>query len=213
MNEKENAYERSRMFCSTREAADRIGISLRTVQHWVDNGTLDAWKTDGGHRRVSVESIERVMRKKRRGARDANTDRVQEPTPAERLRILVVEDDNVLLKLYRVRIASWQMPIDITTASNGYDALILIGREQPDLMIADLQMPHLDGFQMLRTLSTSPFREGMEIVVVTGMSPAEIAENGNIPPGVRLLHKPIPFIELQGIVESILSRRSMLTGE
>ncbi len=47
--------------CSTREAAEILGVSLRTIQVWVDNGILDAWKTAGGHRRVSLRSVRRVM--------------------------------------------------------------------------------------------------------------------------------------------------------
>lgn len=44
--------------CTTRKAAALLGVSLRTVQSWVDKGTLDAWKTVGGHRRVTIASIE-----------------------------------------------------------------------------------------------------------------------------------------------------------
>lgn len=46
--------------CSTREAAEMLGVSLRTIQLWVDGGVLDAWKTAGGHRRVSFDSIQRL---------------------------------------------------------------------------------------------------------------------------------------------------------
>ena len=44
--------------CTTREAAELLGVSLRTIQLWVDNGVLEAWKTVGGHRRVSRQSID-----------------------------------------------------------------------------------------------------------------------------------------------------------
>lgn len=50
-------------FLTTREAAQVLGVSLRTVQLWVDGGTLDAWKTVGGHRRVTKESVERLRPK------------------------------------------------------------------------------------------------------------------------------------------------------
>lgn len=46
--------------CSTREAAEILGVSLRTIQVWVDRGVLVAWKTAGGHRRVSLESVMQV---------------------------------------------------------------------------------------------------------------------------------------------------------
>lgn len=52
-------------FCTTREAAVLLGVSLRTAQLWVDNGTLQAWKTTGGHRRVLRESVNRLLRGER----------------------------------------------------------------------------------------------------------------------------------------------------
>jgi DNA-binding response OmpR family regulator len=173
----------------------------------VDSGILAAWKTDGGHRRISLDSVESLLREK---ASDL-APKVQPIAPishiSDRLRLLVVEDDNVLLKLYRARITAWNLPIDLTTASNGYEALVLIGREQPDLMITDLRMPGIDGIQMVNALLASSFREGMEIVVVTGMSSDAI---DGLPPGLKRLTKPVPFNELKAIVEHLLARRAEL---
>ena len=200
-----------REFCTTREAAEQLGVSLRTVQLWVDSGILEAWKTEGGHRRVSMSSLERLLRSDRPPATlPAIASEAVSPVNLGRLKILVVEDDNILIKLYRTYIASWKLPIDVSTASNGYEALMLIGREQPDLMIADLMMPGVDGFQMMRTLSASSFREGMEIVVITGMEDADIAAQGGLPVGVHLMHKPVPFAELKTLVESMLARRAAM---
>lgn len=47
---------------STREASEILGVSLRTVQLWVDGGILEAWKTAGGHRRVSRASVEALLK-------------------------------------------------------------------------------------------------------------------------------------------------------
>ncbi|MDD5296136.1 MAG: response regulator [Rhodocyclaceae bacterium] len=209
MEEYGDGSSHSRQFCTTREAANRLGIALRTAQLWVDSGILEAWKTEGGHRRISLASVEKLANSK-----DAPAPRISDsPLLDEQneLRILVVEDDNILLKLYRMRIAAWNLPVRVTTASNGYDALILIGREQPDLMISDLRMPGMDGLQMVRTLTASSFREGMEIVIVSGMSPAEVADRGGLPQSVRLLPKPVPFNELKQIIESMLARRAELS--
>jgi len=152
-------------FCTTREAAELLGVSLRTTQMWVESGLLEAWKTDGGHRRIMRSSVEKLLSRQ-------NTPGLPSPVmPSERLKILVVEDDNALLKLYKLRIAGWDFPVDLSMAANGYEGLMRIGRESPDLLILDLRMPGMDGFQMLQALAVSPLREGMEIVVVTGLGP------------------------------------------
>lgn len=190
-------------YCTTRQAAKLLGVALRTVQLWADSGILEAWRTEGGHRRVSVASVQRLLA---HGAPDA----AGAPEPLERLRVLVVEDDSILLKLYKLRIASWNLGIDVATANNGYEALMRIGRDSPDLMITDLHMPGMDGFQMIRNLTTSSFREGMEIVVVTGLDAAEISRQGSLPASIRVLSKPVPFAELRRIAEQLLARRAAL---
>ena len=44
-------------YCTTREAAELLGVSLTTAQLWVESGLLEAWKTEGGHRRIHRTSV------------------------------------------------------------------------------------------------------------------------------------------------------------
>ncbi|XVJ69915.1 MAG: excisionase family DNA-binding protein [Rhizobacter sp.] len=55
---------------STVEIARRLGVSIQTVQRWVDSGKLKAWKTLGGHRRIDAESAEALLAT--RGYQDIN---------------------------------------------------------------------------------------------------------------------------------------------
>ena len=50
-----------RKFCTTREAAEILGVSLKTAQLWSESGLLEAWRTDGGHRRIFRSSVERLL--------------------------------------------------------------------------------------------------------------------------------------------------------
>ena len=49
---------------TTRQTAKLLNVSVRTVQLWVENGTLQAWKTIGGHRRISVGSVQQLLEEK-----------------------------------------------------------------------------------------------------------------------------------------------------
>ncbi|NTV70357.1 MAG: response regulator [Azonexaceae bacterium] len=191
-------------YLTTREAAQSLGISLRTAQLWVENGQLDAWKTDGGHRRISRVSVQRLLD----GASPAETNNMLAPPSPERIRVLVVEDDSILLKLYKTVIASWNLPIDIITAGNGIDGLIRVGKDTPDLMITDLSMPGMDGIQLIRLLAASSFREGLEIVVVSGLDKAQIDALGGLPADISFFSKPVPFVQLKAIVSNIVERRA-----
>ncbi|MDP3540433.1 MAG: response regulator [Azonexus sp.] len=199
----------SNTYCTTREAAKTLGVSVRTVQVWVEKGLLRAWKTEGGHRRVERESVMQIRDLRLQGEDLRALPLPIDRTPAieERLKVLVVEDNNTLLRLYRLRLESWKLPIDVVTAPNAIEGLLLVGRVSPDLLVTDLNMPGLDGMTMVRTISHSPFREGMEIVVVTGLSHEEIEELGPFPADIKIFQKPIPFQELKQICEELLRQR------
>lgn len=177
---------------TTRQAAQRLGVSVRTVQLWVESGVLPAWKTAGGHRRIAREAVDALARQ-RTAALDVDS--------AERgYTVLVVEDEASLRELYRLKLNSWGLPMKILLAANGYEALLLIGSEQPDLLLTDLSMPAMDGFRMLRTLKSSTDYEALDIIVITALDEDEIEDRGGLPTGIRVFRKPIPFAELEDYV-------------
>ena len=187
-------------FCTTREAAGLLGVSVSTVQLWVGNGMLLAWKTAGGHRRVVRASVDALL------AADARQpDRaIPEPPQVERrLKVLVVDDDLNLLRLYKMQISRWPMAPQLTLVDNAVAALLAMGREPPDLLVTDLRMEGLDGFNMLRVLRISPATAQTRIVVVTGLDAAEIHAHGGVPADIEVLPKPIPFARLQAVATAI----------
>ena len=198
------AVEKS--FCTTREAATQLGVSVGTVQLWVENGLLQAWKTAGGHRRVLRDSVESLLHRKRPAAP------AMAPPPAvcaERsLRIMVVEDDPSLLSLYKNQIARWPLATDLILIDNAINALLHLGRGGPDLLISDLLMPGMDGFGMLEVLHKAPEMAATTVVVVTGLDPNDVQARGGVPPGVEVLAKPIPFSRLLDIAQSVAQNAS-----
>lgn len=187
--------------CTTREAAQRLGVSLRTVQLWVESGVLRAWKTAGGHRRILVTSVDEILEQRRTALGDAEA-----PTAvASPFTLVVVEDEPDLLKLYRLQVASWKLPLRLVTATNGFEGLVRIGEAQPQMLIADLNMPGMDGFRMIRSLRASADYKDMEIVVVTALGKAEIADRGGLPEDVKVMTKPVPFSELERLVRARLA--------
>lgn len=47
--------------CTTREAAKKLNVALSTIQTWVESGYLEAWKTPGGHRRIPLSSVDKLL--------------------------------------------------------------------------------------------------------------------------------------------------------
>ena len=166
-------------YCSTSEAAQRLGLSLGTVQQMVENGQLEGWKTAGGHRRIRVSSIEEFRARSMAGG-GQSTPRPQ----ANSLQVLVAEDDRILQKFYEHTLSSWALPMQVRLVFSGIDGLLEIGRVPPDLLITDLRMPGIDGFEMIRRLRADPQLQDLDIVVVSGLTEEEILENGGLPPDV-----------------------------
>lgn len=195
----QNGSKPEREFCSTSEAAQMLGVSLGTVQQMVENGLLDAWKTTGGHRRIRVTSVESFLRKRQTGSATQSA-----PVEQTVLRILIAEDDRLMQALYEKTVATWDMPIQVKIVPSGFEGLMEIGRNAPDLLVADLVMPDLDGFAMIRRLRADPRLAHMDIIVVTGLSHADIDEQGGLPEDVLIYGKPIPFRELKGYIQAKL---------
>ncbi|WP_425444948.1 response regulator [Thauera aromatica] len=182
-----------REFISTAQAARQLGLSLGTVQHMVEAGALSGWKTAGGHRRIWQDSVDALLARGR--------------THGGTLRVLIVEDDKLLQTLYRETFSTWPIPLELNIVDHGLDALVELGREQPDLLITDLRMPGVDGFEMIRRLRANPLSSRTSIVVVSALSTKEIAASGPLPKDVTVYRKPIPFHELHGYIQALSAQR------
>jgi excisionase family DNA binding protein len=199
---------------STREAAERLGVALRTVQLWVEGGVLPAWKTAGGHRRISRAAVERLLGERQAALHgdDLPVAQRNRGNGDQRLQLLVVEDEPELRRLFSMVIAQWDLPIDVSTACDGFEALLCIGRQCPDLLLTDLNMPGMDGFKMISSLRRAGQGfDDLEIVVITALGADEIARRGGLPEGVRLFNKPVPFDALESLVRDSLMAHAAAT--
>ncbi|MDP3540701.1 MAG: response regulator [Azonexus sp.] len=186
-------------FLSTRQAALRLGVSLGTVQNMVESGALEAWKTSGGHRRIPAASVEVLLARRRN-----LTPSTQEP--GSPLDILITEDDPTVQMLYQLTMEGWNLPLKLRLVDNGFDGLLQVGQRIPDILIADLMMPGMDGFEMIRNLRAKPELSRMDIIVVSAIDADEIKARG-LPPDITIFGKPIPFAEIKGFLLGRMAAR------
>jgi len=178
--------------CTTREAAKALGISVRTAQLWVEGGRLRAWKTPGGHRRILWESVNALLHEHERECGSS----------LDGFDVLIVEDDRIQRTLLQSTVQEIGQEISVRTAYNGVEGLIKLGERQPQVLITDLLMPGMDGFQMLKTLSASPLVHPIQVIVTTSLAEEEISQYGSLPERVVVLHKPIQISVLVAMVRA-----------
>lgn len=188
-------------FCSTRDAAELLGVSIKTAQLWVESGVLQAWKTPGGHRRIRRSSVDTLLLERQRLSGAVAPDAA---ATERRLKILTVDDDPQIQKLYELNFSSWDIPHQHLTASNGFEGLLMLGEHAPDVLITDLQMPGMDGFRMLESLRKSRTHRETKIIIVSGLGTAEIRDRGGVPDGVELFGKPVAFDRLQQHIRKLV---------
>ena len=195
-------------FFTTREAANELGVAVATVLLWTDSGMLQAWKTQGGHRRIERSSVERLLythSSEQRGVATAAPTEMTQPS----LHVMVVDDDLFQLEMYEAAVSAWHPQIKLTVVNNAFEALLLVGRSAPDLLVVDLQMPGMDGFGMLRILANDAEMKSTRIVVVTGLNAAAIVARGGLPGGMEVLSKPVPFERLKYVALELMRGRAL----
>jgi len=83
-------------------------------------------------------------------------------------KVLVIDDENDILLI--IKSALHEEGYDVTTANNGYDGLALAEDASPDLIILDIMMPEMDGFEVLQQLKENEKTAQIPVVILTGLS-------------------------------------------
>lgn len=91
-------------------------------------------------------------------------------------KVLLVEDDNNLREIFEMRLQA--EGYDTLSASDGEEALGIATKEKPALIIADVMMPKLSGFEMLETLRASPEMNSIKVIMMTALGQAEDRARG-----------------------------------
>lgn len=191
--------------CTTNKAAEILGVTAEAIQLLIECDILKAWKTPGGHRRITLASIQKVANK------DKTLMAGKVAVDAAVFTILYVEDDEALADLISQILANLNLNIKVKHVFNGRDALISFGDIQPDLVITDLNMPGMDGFDMIRHIRNNKHFSHTPIAVVTGLDKFQIIEQGGLPDEIKIFSKLAPFEALAQLVKFLVIKKSNLT--
>ena len=124
------------------------------------------------------------------------------PKPASKPVVLLVDDNDQNLELLEAYLEDLQC--EIRTAKDGIEALDSVSKAAPDLILLDVMMPRMSGFQACKRLKTDPATRDIPVVIVTALSEVSDVEHAVDVGADDFLSKPVNRIELVTRVRSLL---------
>lgn len=207
MNDKSNNSDTDMAaVVSTTAAARQLGVSVRTIQLWVESGRLVAWKTAGNHRRIFQWSIDQYQKEEGvlltpqsdTSGRNGST-------------ILVIEDDRTTQVYYETMLQLLGLDDDIQFAADGIEGLVAIGRYQPWLIVLDIDMPRLNGIEVVKTLERQNVVAQISLIVISNVPHADALARG-LPADCNFHSKPVSLDDFQGAIASERTKSQMHTN-
>jgi excisionase family DNA binding protein len=175
------------------QAAKVLGVAQSTVRAWSDAGRLPVFYTPGGHRRFKQDDLDAFLSRNGAGSRPRNA-----------ATVLVVDDDARLRELIRVNLEYDGMTV--IEASSAEEGLRAIDTEAPDLVMLDVMMPGIDGWEMLRRMRERHGIDSLPVMMFSGKTEggAERAQAG----GAQAFHgKPLDPLALVEQAKAMLRVR------
>jgi excisionase family DNA binding protein len=192
------------------EVASACGVSTRTVSNWIRDGAIPAHRTVGGHGRVAVEDLRRFLLARGMpvpkdllggGPPEAPAAAASEKpaTEARRRRVLVIDDDETLLEVVREFLTS--SGYEVETARHGFLAGYLAGHRRPDVILLDIMMPGLDGYEVLSLMRKRPEARSIPVIACTSLKGPEVEARVRGAGFRAYVRKPIDFRALLQLLE------------
>src|SRR6185369_5468539 len=152
--------------------------------------------------RLEADQSEGVHRVDRQGARAAGRRRV-----TRKAKILVVDDTPANVKLLADLLAV--KGYDVVTAANGEEGLKRLAADRPDLVLLDIMMPGMNGYEVCRAIRSDPAHGVLPVVMVTSLDPTQERIKGLDAGADDFLTKPINQPELLARVKSLLRIKAL----
>ncbi|HUP33708.1 MAG TPA: response regulator [Gaiellaceae bacterium] len=139
------------------QAAKYLGVAQSTMRKWSDLGRVSAFYTPGGHRRYRRADLDQFL--DRSGPASAGP-------PTSGPLVLIVDDDARLREYVRVNLEA--EGYEVREAGDGEQALEALGERSPDLILLDVMMPEIDGWETLRRIQEHTGVGAIPVIMFSG---------------------------------------------
>ncbi len=187
-------------FLSTAEAARMLGLSTTLVQTLVDQGDLKGWKTRGGHRRISLESILDYQNVSRSGM-GGSVKSLAKP------RVTVVIENARLMEQLIASNNGWNFPVEVIFFDSVTEALLELSSKRPDMLVVEMSMPRAQQEKTLQALENfnSRDRSPLSVVLVTEETALLSPNAAGSPSSIQVVSGPMSSIWLHAYLTGVVA--------
>ena len=165
----------SKDYLTIPQAAQLCDVSRTTMWRWVKSGYIKTCMTLGGQHRIRKADLEEVLSANHiyqvPGAESVLEYSPPKPAVIRRGKILIVDDEPQVLKMMVKLLESHGY--ETAAAFDGFEAGIRVMEFEPDLMVLDLVMPGMDGFEVCKRIKENPGTSRIKVLAVTGFDTDE----------------------------------------
>jgi two-component system chemotaxis response regulator CheY len=159
------------------QAAKYLGVAQSTIRKWSDADKLPAFYTPGGHRRYRRSDLDAFLERSGPGGR-----------AKEGPVVLIVDDDPGLRAFVR---ASLELEgYSVREAGNAEEGLTALEEQSPDLILLDVMMPQVDGWEMLRRVQERHGVGAIPVLMFSGKVEADAVRNATARGAQGFIGKP-----------------------
>jgi excisionase family DNA binding protein len=179
------------------KASKQCSVSPKTIINWIESGHITAYKTVGGHRRIKKTDLVAFMTKQ--GIP------IPEDTPVEeRIRILVVDDDPIIVETIVQSLEEDEHDYEVISASDGFEAGIQVSHFKPHLLILDIMMPDIKGYEVCKKIKNDDETKDIKIIVLSAYLDEEKFKKMKEHGADVCFSKPLPLPQLKEEVAKLL---------
>jgi len=184
------------------KASKCCSVSPKTIINWIESGLIKAYKTPGGHRRINRKDLIAFM--ENQGMPLPDKDKEME---SGRIKILVVDDDPIIVESIVQALEEDEYDYEVISAADGFEAGIQVNHFKPDLILLDIMMPDIKGFDVCKKIKGTPETKDTKIIVLSAYLDEEKFQQMKEYGADACYSKPLPLPQLKEEVSRLLGLR------
>jgi excisionase family DNA binding protein len=179
------------------QASKYCNVSPKTIINWIDAGHIEAYRTVGGHRRIKRANMEAFMRRQ-------GIPIPKDEAMVERKRILIVDDDPIIVETLVQALEEDEHDYEIISAADGFEAGIQVNHFKPHLLILDIMMPDIKGYEVCKRIKSEEETMNTKIIVLSAYLDEEKFKKMKDYGADLCFSKPLPLPQLKQEVARLL---------